>query len=127
MWLLQEVKHFLAQRRYVTPRGQLLQHLQSHLNRMKLNKYFCATKLSALCCLTCIEDESSGANRSSLPIFATFVWTLTRALSSFDSSNCCRKSKSCSLDKLSVSFSEDKSFESTAVKKEEEEEEEEWQ
>lgn len=62
---------------------------------------------------TCIEEESSGASRSSLPILATFVCTLTNAFNSFDSSNCCRKSKSCSPDKLSASFNEDTNLERT--------------
>lgn len=62
---------------------------------------------------TCIEEESNGARRSSLQIFATLVWTLTSAFSSLDSSNSCRKSRSCSPDKLSACFSEVTNFEST--------------
>lgn len=63
--------------------------------------------------ITCIDDERSGATRSSLPIFAILLWTLTSAFSSFDSRSVCRKPKSCSPDKLSASLSDVTSLEST--------------
>lgn len=59
---------------------------------------------------TCNELDISGASLSSFPTFATLLCTFTKALSSFDSSKVCKKSNSCSLDKLSVSFSEFTSF-----------------
>lgn len=53
---------------------------------------------------TIAEVDSMGAKRSSLPTLATLLWTLTRALSSLDSSKALRKSISWSFDRLSASF-----------------------
>lgn len=70
--------------------------------------YICEKRTK--CLQTCNELDISGASLSSFPTFATLLCTFTKALSSFDSSKVCKKTNSCSLDKLSVSLSELTSF-----------------
>lgn len=116
MWLLQKVEHFFTERRYVTSWSQLLKNLESNLevkhSKNSSIKLFSIMKNE----FTCMAVDNKGARRSSFPIRPTFVCTLTSALSSLDSSSCCKKPSSCSPDRLSASFNDVTSLDSTVIR-----------